>query len=67
MSNARKKKPAYVWMKVTRDKYELPVALAETAGELAKLTGSTVVSICSGIYHERTKRCRSIYKKVRIR
>lgn len=29
----------YVWMKVTNDKYELPVAIADSSEELAKMVG----------------------------
>ena len=29
----------YVYMKITRDKYELPVAVAESTTELAKICG----------------------------
>ena len=29
----------YVWMKVTNDKYELPVAVADTSDELAAMVG----------------------------
>lgn len=28
-----------IWMEVTRDRYELPVAVADSAAELAELVG----------------------------
>lgn len=34
-------------MKVSRDKYELPVAVAESVAELAKMTGNTKSSVYS--------------------
>ena len=36
-----------LWMKVTNDKYELPVAVAESIPELAKMTGLSVSSLRS--------------------
>ena len=30
-----------VWMKVTKDKYELPVAIADSCKELAEIVGKT--------------------------
>ncbi len=34
-----------IWLKVTSDKYELPLAVADTASELARLCGVTVNTI----------------------
>ena len=36
-----------IYMCVTEDKYELPIAVADTVPELAKLTGATSGSIYS--------------------
>lgn len=56
-----------VYMKVTRDKYELPVAIADTAAELARKTGTSSSAIRSAIYRERHGRTkRSSYKCVEI-
>lgn len=38
-----------IWMKVTTDKYELPIAVANSAKELAQIVGTTT----SVIYTER--------------
>lgn len=35
----------YYWMRVTKDKYELPIAVGDTAEELAKLVGVKVATI----------------------
>lgn len=35
----------YYWMRVTKDKYELPLAVGDTAEELAKLVGVKVATI----------------------
>lgn len=54
-----------MWMKVTRDKYELPVAVAETVYELADMLGVTVNSIYSSMYHFRKGNTKSTpYRKV---
>lgn len=39
-----------MWMKVTKDKYELPLAVADTAGQLARLLGISQETIYS-TYH----------------
>ncbi|MBQ7067155.1 MAG: hypothetical protein IJN92_10090 [Lachnospiraceae bacterium] len=38
-----------VYMEVTQDEYELPVAVADTVEELAKMRGTTIGSILSTI------------------
>ncbi len=56
-----------IWMKVTNDEYELPVAVADSIGELAKILGTTNNSISSSMSHYRkgvTKK--TLYKKVII-
>lgn len=35
-----------IWMEVTRDRYELPVAVADSATELAEIVGVKPQSIC---------------------
>lgn len=56
-----------IWMKVTKDKYELPVAVADSASELARKLGCNVNTIYSAMSHIRTGRNKgSIYKKVEI-
>lgn len=55
-----------VWMKVTDDIYELPVAVADTAAGLAKLVGVNENSIYVAIRRERTHGWKSPYIKVVI-
>ena len=56
-----------VYMMVTDDKFELPLAVADSAPELAAMIGRNVNTIYSGISHEQHGRIkRSIYKKVEI-
>lgn len=53
-----------VYIKVTKDKYELPIAVADSPMELAKICGTTSNAIRSGIYHEKKNGKRSCFKKV---
>lgn len=56
-----------VYMEVTRDEYELPVAVADSAKELAQIVGKNRGSILSQISHEKSGKVkRSIYKRVKI-
>lgn len=51
-----------VVMMVTLDKYELPLAVADSPAELARMVGTTANTICSAIYHCRKhgRRCRFV-------
>lgn len=40
-----------VYMEVTKDKYELPVAIADTISELSQITGASNNTISSTISH----------------
>lgn len=56
-----------VYMKVTRDEYELPLAIADTAGELAEMTGATKNAIWSNITHQKKGRIkRGSFRAVEI-
>lgn len=55
-----------VWMQVTKDKYELPIAVARTARELAGIVGKTESNIRSSIYHAERKGRRCRYVQVDI-
>ena len=56
----------YIWMMVTRDKYELPLAIADIARELAELTGLHKTSIMKGaLSYEAGSKC-SRFRKVRV-
>ena len=52
----------YLWLLVTKDKYELPLAVADTANELARMTGTTKNNIVSQISRGNKK---SMYRRVR--
>ncbi len=56
-----------IWLRVTDDEYELPTHVADTAGELARMCGTTENSIRSRLSHwkeGRTPKCP--YRKVVI-
>ena len=55
-----------LWMKVTMDKYELPMAVAGSAGELAHMLGIKKSSIQTAVYHAKQRRVRSCYKRVEV-
>ena len=56
----------YIWMMVTRDKYELPLAIADTSRELAELTGFHKNSIANSVLSYETGSKRSRFRKVRV-
>ena len=55
-----------IWMAVTPDEYELPVAVADTAAELGKKLGVSKNTIYSCISHAKEHGYKSIYVKVVI-
>lgn len=42
-----------IWMEVTKDEYELPIAVADTAQELAKMCGTTANNVMSSASHHK--------------
>lgn len=46
----RNKKKKVLWLKVSRDKYELPIAVADTSAELEKMLGLRRKSVIKQIY-----------------
>ena len=56
-----------IYMKVTRDRFEFPVAIADSAAELARITGANVNTIRSSICHQKQGRNKnSVYREVEI-
>lgn len=55
-----------VWLYVTKDKYELPLAVADSLPLLAKQLGITTNAIHSAMSHSRTKGYKCRYIKVVI-
>ena len=56
----------YVYMKISKDRYELPVAVANSAYELAKICGVTNSTVCRAIRNREQKGSRSKYVRVLI-
>lgn len=56
-----------LYMKVTNDEYELPLAVAESISELAKMTGATKASLFSIFSRQRRgKKYSYSYREVDI-
>lgn len=55
-----------LYVRVSKDRYELPLAVADTCRELAKMCGVTPNLIYSCISHAKKKGYRSEYQKVII-
>lgn len=56
-----------LYIMVTRDKYELPLAVADTAAELASMVGVTTNAVLSGISKTRKgKLKKSRYIRVEV-
>lgn len=56
----------FIWMQVTKDKYELPVCIADSAEELAKMCGTTANSIKSSISHSKKRNFQCGYVCVKV-
>ena len=56
----------WIYIKVTRDRFEHIIGLADTIGELAKECGTTQNSISSSMSHARTGREWTPYRRVWI-
>ena len=53
-------------MRVTRDKYELPIAIADTAKQLAEICHTSSNTIYSAIWHADRGNKRSSYRRIEI-
>lgn len=56
----------YVWMKVTDDEYELPLAIADSSVELSLMLGLNPSSVGSAYCRSLKYGFKTQYKKVRI-
>lgn len=55
-----------VYMRVTDDEYELPVAIADTQTELARMLGVNANTVISALSKVRRTGSKSVYKEVQI-
>lgn len=50
------RKPRFVWMEISKDRYELPIYVADSAKELAELTGKqNATAIISAVSHAKKR------------
>lgn len=56
-----KPRKKYLYMRVTRDKYELPLAVADSEAELAEMLGLQRTTV-----HRGFRKKKSAYRKVEI-
>ncbi len=62
----KKKKPKYIWMLVTTDKYELPLCVADSSKELAEMVGTNEVNVRTAVAHAKRRGNNCKYKKIKI-
>lgn len=55
-----------IWMFVTKDKYEMPLAVADSVGELGQLIGRKKSTICSAMSRAKRRGTRCRYVKVEV-
>lgn len=56
----------YLYMKITRDEYELPVAVADSVIELAKMLGVKPNTISRSLSRQKKHERKSCYKRIEI-
>ena len=54
-----------LYLAVSRDKYELPVAVSDTPGGLADLCGTTKGTVLSVISHAKERKCTPSYLRIK--
>lgn len=57
---------AAIWMSVTKDEFELPLVVADSAAELARILGLTRCAVSSCISKARDNGTRCKYVKVEV-
>lgn len=58
--------PDYVYMAVTKDEYELPIAVADSGPELSRMLGLKDNTVTQQIWHCAKRGWRCQYKKIYI-
>lgn len=61
-----KKKPKFLYMEVTRDKYELPVAVADSPAELGRMIGKSRKTISKEICLAKSENRWCKYRKIPV-
>ena len=57
-------KKKFYWLRVTHDEFELPTAVAESAGELARICGVTKSTVMVSVHRREKYGYRSGYARV---
>ncbi len=60
-------RPKYLWLCVTADEYELPLAVAETSTELALMVGTTGDNVREGARRHDTNGLRTGRRFVKVK
>lgn len=55
-----------LYLQVTKDKYELPVAISDTPAGLARICGVSKNTVLSAISHAKERKRGSIYRRVEV-
>jgi hypothetical protein len=55
-----------LWMQVTMDEYELPLVVARSSGELARLVGVSNSTVAALVSNAKRRGCRCRYVKVEV-
>lgn len=58
--------PRFLWLEVTKDEYELPIAVADSAAELSEVLGLDADSVMSSYSKAKRKGYWCKYKKVKF-
>lgn len=56
----------YLWFAVTKDKYEFPIFVCDSAEELAEHFGTTLNNVRSSVSHAEREGRRGKYRRVRV-
>lgn len=56
----------YLYMMVSSDEYELPLAVADSPSELGRMVGTNPRNIIAAIYHSKVRGNKSKYRKVEV-
>lgn len=61
-----KKNKEYLYLQISDDEYELPIAVAGSITELAVKTGVSQAKISSALYHAEKEGCKTVYVRIEV-
>lgn len=56
-----------LWMEISRDRLELPLAVADTVSELARMRNTTASAICQSMKYQSLHNKKPRYIKIEIK